>query len=113
MTGIGTVIPGLAGLSVRIPEQDWHFLLRRADFMADRSFGALHNAPISAQRVCKYLPNWSNLDWVRIPENIITRCESQALDLPYKVNVMTNFRSSLTHEGVVEAFLGFMAHSKI
>lgn len=113
MTGIGTVIPGFAGLSVRIAGQDWNFLLRRADFMAEQSFGALHNAPVSAQLVGKYLPNWASLDWVRIPENIITRCESQALDLPYQVNVMTNFRSSLTHRGVIEAFLKFMAHSRV
>lgn len=113
MTGIGTVIPGFAGLSVRIPGQDWNFLLRRADFMADQSFGTLHNATVSAHRVAGYLPNWAKLNWVRIPENIITRSESQAHDLPYQVNVLTSFRSNLMHGEVVDAFLKFMAHSKL
>ena len=112
MTGIGTVIPGFAGLSVRIPGQEWKFLLRRADFMADQSFGTLHNVPVSAHRVAGYLPNWAKLDWVRISENIITRAESQAHDLPYQVNVMGSFRGSLVHGEVVDAFLRFMAHSK-
>jgi hypothetical protein len=45
---------------------------------------------------------------VRIPENILTRAESLAQDLPYQVNVLAGFSSSLTHDEVVQAFLRFM-----
>jgi len=111
MEGVGTVIPGFAGLKVRIPGQEWNFLLRRADFMADASFGNLHNAPIGAVIVAGYLPNWARLDWMRIPENLLTRAESLAHDLPYQVNVLASFSSSLTHDEVVQAFLLFMTRS--
>jgi hypothetical protein len=111
MEGIGTVIPGFAGLSVRLPGQHWNFRLRRADFMADASFGTLHNAPVGAAIVAGYLPNWASLDWMRIPENLLTRAESLAQDLPYQVNVLASFSSSLTHDEVVQAFLLFMTRS--
>jgi hypothetical protein len=42
---------------------------------------------------------------VRIPENILTRSESVARDLPYQVNVLATFASRRTHEDVVAAFL--------
>lgn len=112
MTGIGTVLPGFAGLNVRIPGQNWNFLLRRADFVAEERFGELHNLPVSARQVSAYLPNWPKLKWVRIPENILTRSESLARDLPYQVNVAADFSSRLVHGEVVAAFLKFMAHSR-
>ena len=109
MNGIGSVIPGFAGLSVQIPDQNWNFLLRRADYMAEPAFGAFHNAPVTARDTALFLPNWAKLTWVRIPENILTRSDSLAYDHPYQVNVMANFGSPLTHGDVVAAFLAFMA----
>jgi hypothetical protein len=109
MEGIGTALPGFSGLSVVFDAQRWAFLLRRADFSPDDSFGALHDAPVRAREVVRYLPNWAKLDWVRIPDNLVTRSESTAQDLPYQVNIHCTSGSGLTHEDVIDAFRAFMA----
>ena len=109
MDGIGTALPGFSGLGVSMNEQRWAFLLRRADFSPDDSFGDLHNVRVRAREVVRYLPNWAKLDWVRIPDNLVTRSESTAQDLPYQINIQCASGSGLTHENVIEAFRAFMA----
>jgi hypothetical protein len=109
MDGIGTALPGFSGLGVSMNGERWAFLLRRADFSPDDGFGALHNVPVRAREVARYLPNWAKLDWVRVPDNLITRSESMARDLPYQVNIHCTAGSGLTHENVIDAFRKFMA----
>jgi hypothetical protein len=109
MDGIGTALPGFSGLSVSMNEERWAFLLRRADFSPDDSFGALHNAPVRAREVARYLPNWAKLSWVRVPDNLVTRSESTAQDPPYQINIHCASGSGLTHEDVIDAFRAFMA----
>ncbi len=109
MDGIGTALPGFSGLSVVFDGQHWAFLLRRADFSPDESFGDLHNAPVRAREVIRYLPNWAKLDWIPIPDNLVTRSESKAQDLPYQVNIHRTAGSGLTHEDVIDAFRAYMA----
>lgn len=109
MDGIGTALPGFSGLRVVFDAQHWAFLLRRADFSPDDGFGDLHNAPVRAREVIRYLPNWAKLDWVPIPDNLVTRSESKAQDLPYQVNIHCTAGSGLTHEDVIDAFRAFMA----
>jgi hypothetical protein len=112
MYGIGIVEAGFAGLRVRIDGQQWHLLLRRADFSPYPGFAALHNAPVGGPQVARYLPNWGKFAWVTIPDSLITRAESCAQDPPFQVNIRANFSSRLAHEDVVHAFLDFMSHSK-
>lgn len=109
MEGIGTALPGFVGLSVTMDGQHWVILLRRADFSPDDSFGDLHNVRVRARELARYLPNWAKLDWVRIPDNLVTRSESKAQDLPYQVNIHCTAGSGLTHEDVIEEFRRFMA----
>lgn len=109
MDGIGTALPGFTGLGVTMDGQHWVILLRRADFSPDDSFGDLHNVPVRAHHLARYLPNWARLHWVRIPDNLITRSESSAQDLPYQVNIHCTSGSGLTHEDVIDAFRAFMA----
>ena len=109
--GIGTAMAGFTGLSVRIEGQQWTILLRRADFSSDDSFGTLHNAPVGAREVARYLPNWEKLDWVQIPDNYLTCSQSWARDMPYQVNVQTAVGTNLTHANVRDAFLKFMAQT--
>ena len=109
MDGIGIALPGFSGLSVSMNGERWAFLLRRADFSPDDSFGDLHNVRMRTREVIRYLPNWAKLDWVRIPDNLVTRSESKANDLPYQVNIHCSAGSGLTHEDVIDAFRAFMA----
>ena len=109
MDGIGTALPGFCGLSVSMNGERWAFLLRRADFSPDDGFGDLHNVRVRRREVIRYLPNWARLDWVRIPDNLVTRSESKANALPYQVNIHCSAGSGLTHEDVIDAFRAFMA----
>jgi hypothetical protein len=107
--GIGTAMAGFAGLNVRFEGQQWNILLRRADFSSDDSFGTLHNAPVGPREVARYLPNWETLDWVQIPDNLLTCAQSWARDMPYQVNIQTAVGGTLSHAEVRAAFLKFMA----
>ena len=109
MDGIGTALPGFCGLSVSMNGERWAFLLRRADFSPDDGFGDLHNVRVRARDLARYLPNWAKLDWVRVPDNLVTRSESTAQDPPYQINIHCASGSGLTHEDVIDAFRAFMA----
>ena len=112
MTGVGMSLPDFTGLVVHFDRQPWDFVLRRADFAPYAGFGDLHRAGVDACRVAHFLPNWKTLAWIRIPDNLITRAESWAHDLPYQVNIRGAVDSRLSHDTVAGAFLRFMAHSE-
>ncbi len=111
MRGRGTVLGSNAGLAVTIPRNDWSFLLRRADLREDPLFLAYHGVEIGRRQVVVFIPNWESLRWIRVPDNLLTRSESTAVDAHYQVTVRAEPGSRKQHAAVIAAFLTFMAHA--
>ena len=104
---------GSGGLHVAIPGDDWNFLLRRADLKPSPAFDLHYGKEIHSNDVAMFLPNWQSLRWTFIPSHILSATESYAVDNGYLVNVQADSRSRKQHQDVIDAFLRFMAHSKI
>lgn len=109
LKGWGVVMAGNGGLVVTMPRDDWGFLVRRTDLRPDEVFLAYHGREVLAREVARFLPNWAILRWVRVPDGLLTRSESTAIDGEFQVTVSAEPLSSKHHEAVIEAFLRFMA----
>ena len=104
-------MPASGGLAVLVPGQDWDFLIRRADFGPDPAFARLHGKQVRAHDLAQMLPEWASLDWVAVPENLLSKSESSATGAKYRVNVKAHAASSKSRAEVIEAFLRFMTDS--
>jgi hypothetical protein len=111
MTGLAIAMPGLIGIEVTLPGEDWSFLIRRLDFSADHLFSSWHGREIHAREFARILPNWASMGWAQVPPNLLSRSESYGRDKVYQVNVKTRHGSAKQHADVVAAFLRFMANS--
>jgi hypothetical protein len=109
LKGWGVVMAGNGGLAVTIPRDDWGFLLRRTDLKPDEVFLVYHGREIPAREVARFLPNWATLRWVRVPDGLLTKSESTAIDGEFQVTVRAEPLSGKHHEAVIDAFIGFMA----
>jgi len=104
--GFATVFAG--SLYVSIADADWHFCIRRVDGKTHGPFFDYHGKEVSPSDIAKFLPNWCNLQWTEIKDNLLAKSESFARDIEFKVNVQSTRDGAKTHKEIVDAFLVFM-----
>jgi len=109
--GLGLTTPGMAGLEVTIPGEDWRFLLRRVSLASDSVFSSYHGTPLRSRDIARFLPNWSDLSWTAVPDSFLSHSESCAQDITYQVNAWALLNSTKQHHDVIYAYLQFMACS--
>jgi len=107
--GFATVMAGSLALS--IADADWHFSIRRSDGKTHGPFFDFHGKKVSVQDIAKFLPNWENLQWTEIQDGLLSKSESYAKDVEFKVNVQATQDSKKSHKEVVDAFVEFMGNA--
>lgn len=107
--GFATVMAGSLALS--IAEADWHFSIRRIDGKIYGPFFDFHGKKVSVKDIAKFLPNWETLHWTEIPDGLLSKSESYAEDVDFKVYVQATQDSKKSHKEVVDAFIKFMRNT--
>ena len=108
MTGFGLSLLSHSMLELSPHGEDWYLVLRRADFTADQRFAACHGRDLGPHDVAQFVPRWETLFWVPVPDSLLSRSESRALDQPYQIHVCANAGSPKRHRDVIDAFARFM-----
>jgi hypothetical protein len=101
------------GTSLELSSRDaqWSLSIQGVDGKNDSSFMEHHGKPVTAADVAKFLPNWKDFVWQRIPDSMFSKSVSRAEDSIYEMHISATRDSSLSHDDVITAFEAFMASS--
>lgn len=97
-----------SSLVCNIPGADWHFSIRRVDERSHGPFCNFHQKEVSSVDIATFLPNWETLQWTTIKDNMLSKSESYAKDVEFRINIQAAEASSKTHADVIKAFIDFM-----
>ncbi|MGB4497357.1 MAG: hypothetical protein WBI40_01545 [Methylococcaceae bacterium] len=91
-----------------VPNEDWHFFIRRLDGENDVVFSTFHRKNFGAKDVEKFIPHWKTVRWVKIKNSQLGHSESYTKDTEFEINVYAAPDSEKKHPDVIKAFLDFM-----
>jgi len=104
--GFATDMAGSLALS--IDDEDWHFPIRRVDGNTHSAFMSFHNKEVGPADAIGFIPNWNTIEWKRIADSPLSKSESYAEDIEFRVNVQAISSSKKSHQEVVGAFKKYM-----
>ena len=109
MTFIGEATALGTSLEASAHGAAWHITIRRSDGRSDARFTAYNAAPVSAEAIATFIPNWCTLVWRRTEDSMFAHGKSRAEAPDYQIAVSCSIDSSLSHEDVIREFEAFMA----
>ncbi len=109
--GTGYVSRGTPCLSVVFEGAPWWLQLTRPDGEGYLDFVPLHERPVSAKDVARFVPDHRALSWrpLRALPGMPAACEASSA--PYVVHLHGQKGSPLDEEGLQAAFAAFMARA--